>query len=471
MSGSALLRDLVEGRVLASDWLLDRSKSSGLALESVENAAALDAEFPCHREKFCIPKKGQLTQTDTSVTDADEDSIYLCGNSLGLQPKATRELVNEELDKWAASGVNGHFEGARPWMPIEDTVVAKSASVVGALDSEVAVMNSLTMNLHLLFVSFYRPAAGRTKILYESDAFPSDYHAFKSQARLHGVDPEDALLPVRPREGNTLLTTEDIVESIKSAGSTLAIVCLGAVQYYTGQYFDIPTITAAAHSVGATCVWDCAHAAGNVNLKLHEWDVDGACWCTYKYMNSGPGGIGGFFVHEKHHSSELPVLAGWWGHTRDSRFDMKHEWDPIVGAASYQVSNPPVLQTVSLLASLNVFALTSMEALRGRSMLLTAYLEMIMTMRAAEAGVSCSSITPKDPQRRGCQLSLKFGTEQECVSVFDRLTRRGVVMDHRKPNVLRFAPAPLYNTFGDLERFGRELAASLIEESASKQGV
>lgn len=300
--------------------------------------------------------------------------------------------------------------------------------------------------------------------MYEANAFPSDYHAFMSQAKLHGLDPADVLVPLSPRDGEDTLRTEDVLKAIEDAGSALAVLCLGTVQYCTGQLFDVRAITAAAQGVGAYAVWDCAHAAGNIDLKLHDWGVDGACWCTYKYLNSGPGGIGGFFIHEKHHGSNLPHLAGWWGHKRDTRFKMEHAFDAIGGAASYQLSNPPVLQVVSLLASLQVFAKTSMTELRGRSMLLTAYLELIIRGIAKSSDLAVETITPTDHMRRGCQLSLKFGTEEIAKMVHARLEKRGAILDFRSPNVLRAAPAPLYNTFADIARLGAVLSSSLKEQ-------
>lgn len=446
----------------------------GDALESQKVASALDAklgELPSsQRAEFLVPKAGGLSAVDSKlVPDPQTESVYLVGNSLGLQPRRTRQVVNEELDKWAAMGVNGHFEGERPWMPIDEFVTAGSARVVGALESEVAIMNSLTLNLHLLLISFYQPQGSRTKILYEADAFGSDFFAFLSQVKLHGQDPATALLPLKAREGQVLLQTEDVVAAIREAGDTLATVCLGTVQYYTGQYFDVAAITAAAHEVGATAVWDCAHAAGNVDLKLHDWGVDGACWCTYKYMNSGPGAIAGFFVHEKHHGTDLKLLAGWWGQAQATRFNMAHEYKPEIGAAAYRLSNPPVLQTVSLMASLELFDRSSMAEIRGRSFLLTAYLQHIVRSSAAAAGAGSpkvSAITPDDPRARGAQLSLLFESEDVCKAVFAALERRALVMDYRKPNVIRVAPAPLYNTFSDLCKFGQSWREALAEASA-----
>ncbi|CAK8996416.1 unnamed protein product [Durusdinium trenchii] len=443
-----------KGGTNAKACLSEVAKAIGHPLTSSEVAQALDKKLSAlpsnQRSQFLVPRNAGLPETDPSLAPPDEECTYLVGNSLGLQPSRTKELVCEELDKWASLGVNGHFTGTRPWVPIDENVIEQSAAIVGAEKSEVAVMNSLTVNLHLLFVSFYRPHGKRNKIMYEASAFGSDYFAFESQARLHGLDPKEVLLPVKARAGEELLRTEDIVAAIQAAGDCLAAVCFGTVQYYTGQFFDVSSITKAAHDVGATAMWDCAHAVGNVDLKLHDWEVDGACWCNYKYLNSGPGAIGGFFVHKKHHDKGLPLLAGWWGQKQSTRFNTEHNWDPEVDAGAWRLSNPPVLQTVSLLASLEVFSRTTMAELRGKSMLLTAYLEMLLEDLF---GSDLSVITPSAPAARGCQLSLKFAQERACLATFSALEKRGIVVDHRKPNVIRVAPAPLYNTFRDVQRF------------------
>ncbi|CAE7267826.1 kynu [Symbiodinium sp. KB8] len=323
------------GRGAKSD-LQNAAQALGASVSAVEVAKFLDKKFQdlpsFQRAAFLVPSKGGLPGIDPALVRVDEECVYLVGNSLGLQPSRTRVLVSEELDKWAKWGVNGHFTGDRPWMPIDETVIQQSAAIVGAEKDEVAIMNSLTVNLHLLFVSFYRPEGSRNRIMYEASAFGSDYFAFESQARLHGLDPTKVLLPLNARTGEELLHTEDIVSAIQAAGDSLAVVCLGTVQYYTGQYFDVKAITEAAHAVGAMAIWDCAHAVGNVDLSLHEWGVDGACWCNYKYLNAGPGAIGGFFVHRKHLNKGLPLLAGWWGQKQAVRFNMEHSWDPEASA-------------------------------------------------------------------------------------------------------------------------------------------
>lgn len=455
-----LLQSIASGSQSPSAWLHDWVLKSKHQLGSEEFASSLDAHFAAHpsyqRDSFLIPAAGNFEKVHKSLVDCSQEAIYLCGHSLGLQPKRTRTLVNEELDKWAQVGVEGHFTGERPWAPIDEFVVSKSASIVGALPSEVAIMNGLTSNLHLLMVALYKPEKGqRFQIMYESDAFPSDYHAFESQAQFHGLDTKDALVPLTPRTGEDLLRTEDFIAAIEKAGRLLGVVVLETVNYYTGQYFDVPAIVEAAHKVGAVVLCQLAHAAGNVNLKLHDWRVDGAVWCSYKYLNSGPGGIAGFFIHEMHHSkiSSMPKFTGWWGHQKETRFDMRHVFHPMPGAAAFQLSNPPVLQTVSLLASLDVFLKSTMTEIRGRSMLLTAYLELLVQMRLKEGNVGIKIITPQDPMKRGACFSFKFDDTATCVTIFEEVQKRGVVIDYRKPDVLRVAPAPLYNNFTDIFRF------------------
>lgn len=451
--------------------LRQTAKEIGASLGAAEVAASLDTQLggltSFQREAFMVPTAGGLPQSDAGLVTPAADCVYLVGNSLGLQPKRTRELVVEELDKWAKWGVNGHFTGDRPWMPIDENVIAGSATIVGALPSEVAIMNSLTVNLHLLLISFYRPEGSRNILMYEADAFGSDYFAFESQVRQRGLDPSKVLLPLKARADEETLRTEDIIAAIRKAGDSLSVVCLGTVQYYTGQYFDVQAITAAAHEVGAVALWDCAHAVGNVDLRLHEWGADGACWCTYKYLNAGPGGIGGFFVHERHHGKDLPILAGWWGQRQATRFNMSHRWEPEEGASAWRLSNPPVLQTVSLLASLDVYGRTSMAELRGRSLLLTGYLELVL--HEIDVAGATQIITPTSLRDRGCQLSVKFKDEDLCLATFAALERRGVVVDHRKPNVIRVAPAPLYNTFGDIQRFTLAFQGALAD-AASRCG-
>lgn len=328
--------------------------------------------------------------------------------------------------------------------------------IVGAKESEVVVMNQLTVNLHLLLISFYRPEGKRKKILFETKPFPSDHYAFESQARLHGLLPEDVLVEMQPREGEVTLRTEDIVSKIQSVGDELAVVCFGAVNYFTGQFFDIKTITEAAHAVGAKAGFDLAHAAGNVPLHLHDHNVDFACWCSYKYLNSGPGGVSGAYIHERYHKDKSLVrLAGWWGHNKQTRFQMQPGFDPIESAEAWQMSNAPVLSMAAHKASLDIFEQAGMSALRTKSLALTAYLEFIVKETAQSTGVALRILTPENPEERGCQLSIVVpGATKKLVH---DLAARGVIVDWREPNVIRLAPVPLYNSFEDIYLFGQEL--------------
>eukprot|EP00912_Choanoflagellata_sp_UC4_P000808 UC4_evm6s506 len=441
------------------------------ALFSRVFAAAMDAKDPLalFRNDFCIPKKGELLDTDSSIqgVDPSDECVYLCGNSLGLQPGETSILVNEELQKWRRRGVVGHFDDSpRPWVSIDEHVVDRSEAIVGAKPGagEVAIMNTLTVNLHLLMVSFYRPTPKRHKILMETKAFPSDFYAIESQIKFHGFDPSKSLLEAVPRPGALIISEDDICKIIEEQGEEIALVIFSGVQFYTGQVFDMKRITAAAHAKGCTVGFDLAHAVGNVELHLHDWDVDFACWCSYKYLNSGPGGIAGAFVHERHATDfERPRFAGWWGHNTKTRFEMEYKFDPMPGAKGYQHSNPPVLQTVSLLASLRIFERTSMSKLREKSKLLTAYLELLIENAldpCADGSPACEIISPREPERRGCQLSLLF--KRNIKPVFKELEKRGVIGDMREPDVMRIAPTPLYNTFTDVYNFVR-----LLNESVS----
>ncbi|EKX54487.1 hypothetical protein GUITHDRAFT_156870 [Guillardia theta CCMP2712] len=358
----------------------------------------------------------------------------MCGNSLGLQPAKTKQYVNEELDRWAKLGVRGHFEGeGRHWAKIDDLLQSPMARVVGAQDKEIAVMNGLTANIHLMFVPFYRPTKERYKVIMEAQAFPSDRYIVESQVRFHGFDPQEAIVLVRPREGEHTLRTSDILDAIGREGARTCMVFFPGVQYYTGQLFDMKTITEKGHEQGCVVGFDLAHAVGNVELHLHEWEVDFACWCTYKYLNAGPGSIAGTFVHEKHGSnSTLPRFAGWWGHDDSTRFDMTKPFKAEEGARGFQLSNPPILQCVSLIASLEIFSKCGMKALRSKSEIMTGYLLMLFKQRLQG---HVTSITPENPQERGCQLSI----------IFDK-----PVCDMREPDVIRLAPCPLYNTFHEV---------------------
>jgi len=385
-------------------------------------------------------------------TTTRDQAIYLCGNSLGCMPRRAREYVGSELDKWSKFGVDGHFEEPFPWVTIDESVRDASARIVGAEPQEVCVMNSLTVNLHLMMVAFYRPTAEKFKILVETKAFPSDMHMLESQVRFHGLDPDVAIVRMCPREGELTIRTEDIAQTIASEPQ-LALVMMSGVQYYTGQRFDIRQVTAAAHEAGIPIGWDLAHAVGNVPLSLHEDGVDFACWCSYKYLNSGPGGIAGCFVHQRHGAApdlkSGPRFAGWWGHRKSDRFDMSHTFIPSPGAQGFMLSNPPVLCCATLRASLDVFdEAGGVAALRGKSELLTAYLELLLDRELAE---HVSIFTPRDVTQRGCQLSLSF--KAGVSEVFERLAQQDIICDVRKPDVMRVAPTPLYNSFKDVWDF------------------
>jgi kynureninase len=387
-------------------------------------------------------------------------ALYFTGNSLGLQPKSAQDYVLSELEDWASFGVEGHFHARKPWLPYHEQFSPFLANIVGAKEHEVVAMNQLTVNLHLLLVSFYRPAGKRNKIICEGRAFSSDQYALESQARFHGLNPDEAVIDIFPREGEHTLRTEDIISTIEKYKDELALVMIGGVNYYTGQLFDMKTITAAAHKVGAIAGFDLAHAAGNVPLSLHDWDVDFACWCSYKYLNSGPGGVAGAFVHERHHKNkELPRFAGWWGHQKDVRFQLKKGFRPIETVEAWQLSNAPVLSMAVHKSSLDIFAKAGMQALHQKSLLLTGYLEFIVGEINKSKGNKLNIITPSDPKQRGCQLSMiALGEGKE---LHNKLTEKGVIADWREPNVIRVAPVPLYNSFEDVFKFG-EIIYSLL---------
>jgi len=408
--------------------------------EMLQRARELDASDPLRkwRDEFYHP-----------LQEDGEPFIYLCGNSLGLQPKRTRGYVSQELDDWAQLGVEGHFHAAHPWMPYHEFLTGSTARLVGAQEHEVVVMNSLTVNLHLLMVSFYRPTSQRYKIIIESDAFPSDLYAVESQIRHHGLDPADALIRVAPAKGDTILEEEVILQAIAQAGDELALVMIGGVNYYTGQYFDLKQITDAAHAQGAIAGFDLAHAAGNVPVQLHDWKVDFACWCSYKYINSGPGGMSGVYIHERHaRDTTLERFAGWWGHDQETRFLMGDDFHAMPTAEGWQLSNPPILAMAALRASMSIFDEVGMQALREKSLRLTDFLLDMLT----ELGDSVVQvITPTDHSRRGAQLSLRVLSAHR--KLFDEITAAGVIADWREPDVIRIAAAPLYNTYTDLTRF------------------
>lgn len=394
------------------------------------------------REQFYIPQKD------------GKPVVYLCGNSLGLQPKSVRAAIDQELKDWAELGVEGHFAGKNPWMYYHHFLTEHAAAVVGAKPSEVVVMNNLTANLHLMMVSFYRPTQTRYKILMEVSAFPSDQYAMETQALFHGFNPDDAIIELKPRAGEYTLRTEDIVATIEAHKNDLAIVMMGGVNYYTGQAFDMASITKAAHEVGATVGFDCAHAAGNLLLQLHDWDVDFAVWCSYKYLNSGPGGTSGVFVHERHgNNPDLIRFAGWWGHDEKERFQMKKGFKPMEGAAGWQLSNAQIFPMAIHKASLELFAEAGMNNLRAKSELLTGYLEFILS----EFSEHLTVITPTNPAERGCQLSIIV--KENGKKLFDYLESQGIMPDWREPDVIRMSPVPMYNSFEDVYHIGQALKA------------
>jgi kynureninase len=414
-------------------------------------ALDLDAAdpLPARRAEFHVPRHGAV------------EAAYLAGNSLGLQPRALRGRLEAELDDWARLGVEGHLEAKRPWLSYHELLREPAARLVGALPEEVVVMNSLTVNLHLLMVSFYRPTPRRHAILIEDSAFPSDSYAVRSQAAFHGYDPDEAVIRLAPRPGEAVLRTSDVVDFLRASSGSIALVLLGAVNYYTGELFDMAAITAAGHEAGAVVGWDLAHAAGNVPLRLHEAGADWAAWCSYKYLNAGPGSLSGAFVHERHLADRsLPKFAGWWSTEAGTRFQMAPTVTPVDSADSWQLSNPPILAMAPVLVSLEMFDETGMAALRAKSTRLTGYLQgLLEEMRGRRPGVSV--ITPRDPQRRGAQLSVRIGGRD--VGPLSAALRHGfgVLADTRPPDVIRLAPAPLYNTFHDCWRAATALAAVL----------
>ena len=409
----------------------------------------MDAKDPLreYRKRFHFPE-----------TKDGVEPIYFTGNSLGLMPKKAREYVEQELTDWERLAVEGHIHAKHPWLPYHEFLTEQMATVVGALPVETVVMNSLTVNLHLLMVSFYRPTPERFKIVIEKGAFPSDQYAIESQILFHGYKPSIALIELAPREGEATLRTEDIVDLIQREGDSIALILLGGVNYYTGQAFDMKTITEAGHKVGAVVGLDLAHAAGNIELKMHDWDVDFAAWCSYKYLNAGPGAVAGAFVHERHaRAFDLPRFAGWWGHDKETRFLMGPEFKPLAGAEGWQISNPPILQMAALRASLEIFAEAGMTALTEKSRKLTSYLEVLIKKIGDER---ISIITPSDLRQRGCQLSIRVRGGDR--SLHEGLTSRGVFADWREPDVIRVAPVPLYNSFADVSRFAEVLKDCLI---------
>jgi kynureninase len=389
-----------------------------------------------------VPSRRDLFLVPPGVT-------YLAGNSLGLQPRAARAAVEEVLDAWASSAVDAHLEGAYPWMPYHETMRDTVAALVGARPGEAVVMNSLTVNLHSMLGTFYAPNGDRRRIVIEADVFPSDRYAVMGEVRAHGLDPDDAVVILAPRPDERHLRTDDVTGFLRTEGASVAVVLLSAVDFRTGALLDIPAITAAAHDAGAHMGWDLAHAVGNVPLRLHDWDVDFAVWCHYKYVNSGPGAVAGCFVHERHGADPTLVRpGGWWGHDPGSRFAMPFAFTPAPGAEGWQVSNPPILAMAPVRVSLAMFAEVGMEALRARSVRLSGFLER--TFDAVSERRPLAVITPREPERRGAQLSVVV---DDAAGVTEALFRgHRVRADERPPNIIRFAPAPLYNTYDDCWR-------------------
>jgi kynureninase len=399
-------------------------------------ASELDAkdELQHYRNEFHIP-----------LQKNGEDHIYMCGNSLGLQPKRTKEFLNQELDDWATFGVEGHFHAKNPWMPYHEFLTESYAKIVGGKPAEVVAMNTLTVNLHLMMVSFYRPTESRHKIIIEGDAFPSDIYAVESQIKHHGLSPETSLIKLRPRDGESAIRTEDIQEIIEREGDEIILIMLGGVNYYTGQVFDFEKITKIAHNKGINVGFDLAHAAGNIKLELHKWGVDFAVWCSYKYLNSGPGSVAAAFVHEKHHQSNLLRFAGWWGHNKEDRFKMPDNFVPITTAEGWQLSNPPILSLAAIRASLSIFDEVGMNKLVSKSKKLTDYLVFLLN------SIESDRIEIITPEERGCQLSIRVKNGDK--KLFDSITIKGVIADWREPDVIRVAPIPLYNSFQDVFDF------------------
>lgn len=390
------------------------------------------------RDEFYIPKNKN-----------GEDVIYFAGNSLGLQPKSVRSYVEQELKDWETLGVEGHIHAKNPWLPYHEFLTVQTALITGAETEEVINMNSLTTNLHLLFASFYRPEKNKNKIVIESNAFPSDHYAVQSQIKFHGYDPDSSLVEIKPRSDEDFIRTEDVEEFLDNYGDSVSMLWFAGVNYYSGQSFEIEKIVNACHKNNIIAGFDLAHSVGNTELHLHDWNVDFAVWCNYKYLNGGPGAIGGAFIHKRHlKNNSLPKFLGWWGHDKKTRFLMDHKYIPIPTAESWQLSNPPILQLASLKASLDVFGKTSMKALREKSELLTGYLEYLIN---ESNNKNISIITPSDKTQRGCQLSLRI--KNNGIDLYKSLIEKNVICDWREPDVIRIAPVPLYNKFEDVYEF------------------
>ena len=415
---------------------------------SLNFAKQLDQEDPLAylRQEYHIPKDNE-----------GNEWLYFTGNSLGLQPRATQNYIQQELDDWAKYGVEGHFEAKNPWMPYHEFLTENMAKIVGAKPLEVVVMNTLTTNLHLLMVSFYQPTKTKYKIVIESDAFPSDRYAVQSQLEFHGFDAKEGLVEWKPREGEELLRMEDLEFILEEQGDEIALLMIGGVNYYTGQYLDIKRIAELGHAKDCIVGIDLAHGAGNIQPNLHDSNVDFAAWCTYKYLNSGPGSLAGLFVHEKHaNRKDLPRFAGWWNHNKETRFNMRQPFDVMSGAEGWQLSNPPILSMAAIKASLDLFAKVGMDALREKSLKLTGYFEYLINQIDSDA---IKIITPSNPDERGCQLSVQVKNADK--NLHTKLTENNVITDWREPDVIRCAPVPMYNSFEDVYRMV-EILKSLL---------
>ncbi|MDB4228483.1 kynureninase, partial [Flavobacteriaceae bacterium] len=383
--------------------------------------------------------------------------LYFTGNSLGLQPKITKKYIKQELDDWAKFGVEGHFEAKNPWISYHEFLTDTMAKIVGAKPIEVVVMNTLTTNLHLLMVSFYQPTKTKYKIVIESDAFPSDRYAVQSQLAFHGFDPDQALIEWKPRQGEVLLQLEDLEAILDAQGDEIALLLIGGVNYYTGQYLDIKKIADLGHAKDCIVGIDLAHGAGNIQPNLHDSSVDFAAWCTYKYLNSGPGSLSGLFVHEKHaYRKDLPRFAGWWNHNKETRFNMRQPFDVMSGAEGWQLSNPPILSMAAIRASLDMFEKVGMDVLLEKSKKLTGFFEYLVNQIASD---SIKIITPSNPNERGCQLSVQVANADK--NLHKKLTENNIITDWREPDVIRCAPVPMYTSFEDVYRMVNVLESLL----------
>ena len=413
---------------------------------SLSLARQLDAEDPlaASRKEFIAPGTGAV------------NDIYFLGNSLGLQPRRTRDYIQQVLDDWSSLGVESFFHAREPWMDYHQKLVGPLSVITGSKESEIVVMNQLTVNLHLLLAGFYRPAGKKFRILCEAKAFPSDQYAFETHVRHRGFDPAEAIIEVSPRTGEHLLRTEDVLQAIREHKDELALLLLGGLNYYTGQVLDMEAITREAQHHGILTGFDLAHAVGNISLQLHDWGVDFACWCSYKYLNAGPGAVGGVFIHERHHQAGTPRLAGWWGYEAETRFRMEKGFKPMRGAEGWQLSTPSILLYASLHASLQIFAEAGWNKIQDKRQLLNDFLWAVLGNAFAEnTNADVEIITPIDPAWRGCQVSLLLSKNGKLL--FDRLSSLGIRTDWREPNVIRFAPVPLYNSFEEVYLLGEAM--------------